>query len=194
MAHTPSSEIVTPDPFDVLGLDPNASLADIRAARRRLAKERHPDHGGDEAAMQQLNVAFDAALKHVLRPSTPPLGPATSAPSPRARSRVATTRQRRHLEHDHPSFTIDALPGDAFELLVVATNWFGEVLVDDPPWLLELHLFDPAPCWCRLMLVSDAGSSTISLSVAPESPGHPSVEVVRDQYIHIINELLVAER
>ena len=65
-----------------------------------------------------------------------------------------------------PSFVIDALPAEAFEALLVVTSWIGEVLVDEPPYLLEVHLHDPAPCWCRLELVPDAGSSTVSLTVA----------------------------
>ncbi|PZU95509.1 MAG: J domain-containing protein [Chelatococcus sp.] len=48
----------------VLGVEPDASKADITAAYRRLAALRHPDKpGGSEAMMAELNAARDAALK-----------------------------------------------------------------------------------------------------------------------------------
>jgi hypothetical protein len=47
----------------VLGLERSASVEDIEAAFRRLARERHPDHGGSTALMAELNTARDAARK-----------------------------------------------------------------------------------------------------------------------------------
>ena len=70
-----------------------------------------------------------------------------------------------HVEQDAPSFTVDALPVETFEALLVVAAWIGEVLDDDPPYVLECHLHEPAPCWCRLDLVPDAGGSTVSLTV-----------------------------
>jgi DnaJ-domain-containing protein 1 len=43
----------------VFGVSANASDADIEAAYRRLAKERHPDTGGSDDAMAELNQARD---------------------------------------------------------------------------------------------------------------------------------------
>ena len=37
------------DLYDILGVPPDASLADMREARTRLLKRYHPDKGGDEA-------------------------------------------------------------------------------------------------------------------------------------------------
>jgi hypothetical protein len=66
----------------------------------------------------------------------------------------------------------------------------GEVLVDDPPYLLDVHLYEPSECWCRLTLVPDAGSSTVSLVVAPAGTGPaPDVEVVRDLWVAQLNSL-----
>jgi hypothetical protein len=45
------------DPWAVLGLAPGASVAEARAARRRLAKQLHPDRSGDGAAMVLVNRA-----------------------------------------------------------------------------------------------------------------------------------------
>ena len=66
----------------------------------------------------------------------------------------------------------------------------GEVLVDDPPYVLEVHLVDPGPCWCRLDLVPDAGGSTVTLTVASlgDDPA-PDVEAVRDAWVANLNRL-----
>ena len=54
---------MTDDPFAVLGVAPGADEATLRAARRRLAKQTHPDRaGGDTARMEQVNAAFDARV------------------------------------------------------------------------------------------------------------------------------------
>jgi hypothetical protein len=47
----------------VLGVRPTATWVEVEEAYRRLSKERHPDAGGSEAAMAELNVARDAARR-----------------------------------------------------------------------------------------------------------------------------------
>ena len=159
------------DPFAVLGLSPDATVEEVRIARRRLAAEFHPDHGGDGARMGEINVAFDEAI-----------GMLAHRPPPPARFRG--------VQHDAPSFTIDILPAEAFEALLVVTSWIGEVLVDDPPYVLEVHLTEPGPCWCRLDLVPDAGGSTVTLTVAPvDGDPAPDVEDVRDAWVANLNSL-----
>jgi hypothetical protein len=50
--------------WGVLQIPPTATRAEIEAAFRRLAAERHPDkHGGSNAMMADLNAARDQALK-----------------------------------------------------------------------------------------------------------------------------------
>ena len=49
--------------WQILGIAATASAAEINAAYRKLAAERHPDRGGSEAMMADLNVARDAGLK-----------------------------------------------------------------------------------------------------------------------------------
>jgi hypothetical protein len=46
----------------LLGLDGGASVAEVRSAHSRLAKERHPDAGGSTAEMAALNEARVVAL------------------------------------------------------------------------------------------------------------------------------------
>ena len=52
------------DPYQVLGVSPNASEDEIRQAYRRLAKKYHPDlNPGDQTAakkMNEINAAYDA--------------------------------------------------------------------------------------------------------------------------------------
>lgn len=179
------------DPFAVLGLSRAATLTEVREARRRLAFERHPDHGGDLVSMQQLNAAFDACVAHLTNRRRLP----DPAATPDARPGRGPAPRRRHVEQDVPSFTIDALPAEAFEALLIVGSWIGEVLDDDPPYVLECRLGEPYACWCRLELVPDAGGSTVSLTVAslddrPEGREKPvSAELVRDLWVDQLNQL-----
>jgi DnaJ-class molecular chaperone len=49
----------TPNLYDVLGVAKDASAAAIKSAFRRLAKDRHPDHGGDPKAFRLLMLAYE---------------------------------------------------------------------------------------------------------------------------------------
>lgn len=44
--------------YEVLGLEADASDADIRSAYRRAARETHPDHGGDGERFHQVSEAY----------------------------------------------------------------------------------------------------------------------------------------
>jgi hypothetical protein len=52
------------NPFDVLGLPPTATESQVKAAYRRLARERHPDAGGDERSFRQLADAASRAVEY----------------------------------------------------------------------------------------------------------------------------------
>ncbi len=150
-----------------------------------LARAAHPDTGGSVEAMQRLNAAADAALAEI--GAAPPPPPVTSR-SRRRRNRPTTPGGG--VRHDHPSFTIEALPAEAFEGLLVAAATIGEVVDDDPPYLLEVIMADPVAAWCRLELVPDAGAATVSITTA-RVPGHPTPDVleVRDGWIDALNRL-----
>ena len=181
------------DPYALLGVTPMATLAELSSARRRLAQGLHPDHGGDAGSMQALNAAYEEAVRRLSEPA-PKASPSTAAPEPPAAAPSSPWREGRRpvrgVQHDAPSFTIDVLPVDAYEALLVVTSWMGEVLVDEPPYQLEVFLHDPSPCWCRLDLVPDAGATTVSLMVAAlEGDPAPDIDDVRDVWVANLNRL-----
>lgn len=143
--------------------------------------------------MQALNAAYEeAVLRLSLRGTDVQSAPAepAAAAAPSAGSRRFERRPVRGVQHDAPSFTIDVLPVEAFEALLVVTSWMGEVLVDDPPYQLEVFLHDPSPCWCRLDLVPDAGATTVSLAVAAlEGDPAPDIDAVRDVWVANLNSI-----
>jgi hypothetical protein len=175
------------DAFRVLGLPTDASADDIRAARRELAKRHHPDQGGDPATMQAVNEAADHALTALGRASSLQASASPVTPPPPAQPGSAEPRWS-GVVTDVPSFTVEALPVDTFEALLVVTSWMGEVLDDDPPYRLDTHLHEPFECWCRLDIVPDAGASTVSLTVAGVGGAPtPDIITVRDLWIAHLN-------
>jgi hypothetical protein len=190
--------VTSQQPFDVLGLDDGATADEVRAARRTLAKDHHPDQGGDAETMQRINQAAAAALQLIERAAEPepdpdrptaPNTPTASAPGSGSSSESAAGRVARdRVVSDVPSFTVEALPVETFEALVVVASWLGDVLDDDPPYRLDTYLGDPFDCWCGLEVVPDAGGSTVSLAIAGiDGAPTPDVIAVRDAWISNLN-------
>lgn len=46
------------DPYQILGVEKNASKDEIKKAFRKLAHEHHPDHGGDQEKFKEINAAY----------------------------------------------------------------------------------------------------------------------------------------
>lgn len=185
-------EAVIDDPFATLGLDRTATVAELRAARRRLARELHPDHGGDSLQMQQVNAAFDAALAELSapRPAVPPRRPARQRAEPRAPGRRPARSRGPTAEWEAAAFVIELPVPEAFEALLVVTSWIGELASDDPPRSLEVLLAEPEPCWCRLELLPEGRSTSVGIMVAAaaDAPQPPLVDV-RDTWIAHLNQL-----
>lgn len=186
---------VTDDPYAVLGVAPDATEHELRLARRRLAKDLHPDRAGGRVdatlAMQRLNEAFERALAAVGRPPVPvpPAAPASGAPAPDVVV-APVPRPGGRLAHDVASFTIEALPVESFEALLIVASWLGEPLDDDPPYRLDVLLGEPFGCWCRLDLVPDAGASTVALTLGSiDGRPVPDIDVVRDAWVAELNTL-----
>lgn len=47
------------DPYEILGVTKNATADEIKSAYRRLAKQHHPDLGGDPEKFKEINEAHD---------------------------------------------------------------------------------------------------------------------------------------
>ena len=163
------------DPRAVLGVGPEATDAQLRRARRRLAKQLHPDLHDDttradaERRMAQVNRAFDLLVGAVVVPAPPP-GP-SDAPATAARPPA-------------DAFAIEALPVDAFEATLLAAVELGDVIRAEEPYLLAVLLDHPAPCQCLLELAPDAGGTTVTIDLAPRHFGTmPTVEEVRDAFV-----------
>ena len=183
------------DPFSTLGLTRSATVDEVRRARRELAKSSHPDHGGDADRMQTINAAAADALRLIeLDRSSPPerdvrpgAGTAAEHGATPARDRQVADPEGRWF--DRPSFTVEALPVEAYEGLLLAAAALGDVVDDEPPYELTVSMGPPIECWCRLDVVPDAGASTVSLAVAPVEGSVPSIEAVRDAWIAELNGL-----
>jgi curved DNA-binding protein CbpA len=59
--------VTVPDHYRTLGLDRTADADAIKQAYHELAKREHPDAGGSEDRMQQLNAAHKALSDPVAR-------------------------------------------------------------------------------------------------------------------------------
>lgn len=183
------------DPFASLGLDPDASGDDVRNARRRLAMTHHPDRGGDPARMQAINEAADAALialetPDVVATETAEASAGHEAPGFGSRRAPEVEFHTSGIASDTPSFTVEVLPVETFEAMLVVASWLGEVLDDDPPYRLDIYLYEPFDCWCRLDVAPDAGASTVSLTVAGiDGAPAPDVIAVRDAWVSNLNAI-----
>ena len=168
------------DPFAVLGLDDTASPAAVRTARRDLAKLHHPDAGGDAEMMRSINQAAGRALQEIANRVTAVASVDRSASEPHD--------EPTGVSRDVPSFTVEALPVETFEALLVVSSWIGEVLDDAPRGGLDTHRREPTPGWCRLEVVPDAGGWTVSITLANEAGQPvPDIERVRDTWIDQLN-------
>jgi hypothetical protein len=235
------------DPWTVLGLAPGASIVEARAARRRLAKQLHPDmHVAvspaervelarrmvlvnlalaevEAAASEAAGVSRPGSTTH--RPDVPRPGrtsrragaaapppsrstrsgaptPTPSRPGPPDPSPPAPRRRSGHLddETDHPyapaapldtdSFSVAALPAEAFEALFLVAYGIGDILVAEEPYTMELYLSEPASCFCQLSLVPEAGGSIVTIDLTPaEATDPPPAESVRDLLVSELNDL-----
>ena len=45
--------------YDILGVNENATQDEIKKTYRKLAKENHPDIGGDEETFKKISLAYD---------------------------------------------------------------------------------------------------------------------------------------
>ena len=170
---------MTRDPWAVLGLPETATWDEVRAAHRRLAKVLHPDAGveADHRRMAELNEALATLAARFSDESTPAEPVVHAAPE--------TARPGSFPPADESvAFSIDLLPVEAFEALLIVTSFLGDPWVIDEPYELTVLLDPPLASRCNLWLVPEAGGSIVTIDVHPV-PGHqpPTGEAVRDALI-----------
>lgn len=181
---TTTVEPLSDDPFATLGVAADASPAEIAAARRRIAQATHPDHGGDLSDMQAVNAAYDEALRRQAQGAAEVIAP-SSIPTPARQS-------AQRVQHDSPSFVIDVSPVLAHEALLVTASSIGEVIIEAAPHMIECLLDEPIRCWCRLDLLPEGDTTSVSLIVEryDDSPA-PDIDLVRDEWIANLNQIEV---
>nr|WP_247711999.1 DnaJ domain-containing protein [Qipengyuania qiaonensis] len=69
----PTRQLALSEARQLLGVGPEAGRREIREAHRRMTAMIHPDRGGTNAAMQELNAARDLLLDDL--PHEPPERP-----------------------------------------------------------------------------------------------------------------------
>ena len=169
--------------YQLLGVTRSSTVSEIVAARRVLAREFHPDRGGDPHHMALINLAFDAIIASLGEESVEQTTSTTTTQG--SQVDIATSDSGSRFSVDRPSFTINALPVVAYEVLLLAARVLGDISSDEPPYLLEVQLEDPPMTWCRLEIVPDAGSSTISFVIDKEI----DAQQIRDLWVTTINEI-----
>ncbi len=150
------------------------SQKDIEAGQRALMKTAHPDAGGSHAAFIEVTRATQILL------------------NTKRTSKRTSDISYDGSKSDHPSFTIDVLPVEAYEYIYVAANVLGQIADEDPPYSLQVLLNDPQHCWCLVTIVPEAGGSIVSISVhnADDSRNRIfNLEEIRDTWVSTINEV-----
>ena len=123
--------------------------------------------------------------------------PARAAHEPRGGDSAAPTEADPAAQPDltapDDTFSVDRLPAEAFEALFLAAYALGDILVADEPYLLELFLLEPSPCFCRVTLVPEAGGSIVTVEVSPARDGGtvPETAAVVDVLIAELNALVI---
>ena len=172
-------------PFDILGVSPASPESEIRLAWRKKASSLHPDVGGSHDAMILLNEALAQAL------SLGRLGHTENSPES---DQKKSTTSRSYFTRDISSFTIDALPVDAWHLLLMGATHCGPIVDEEEPYVLDFMLSDTSipelrSSMCRCEIVPEAGASTVHVTIFSETGKSVGVEMIRDVLVSTINDL-----
>jgi curved DNA-binding protein CbpA len=149
------------DDWEVLGIVPGASPAEVRARWLALVKQLHPDRHGDPAAaarLAEVNAAYDRLRAPVTSGATggrdAPGRPA--APGPPPAPAPAST------------FAVDEFRPVAFEAVLLAAVDVGDVTHTDEPFSLDMWVGGGA---CHVELVPQAGGSVVSVDCVTVDAG-----------------------
>ena len=147
------------DDWEVLGVIPGASPAEVRARWLALVKQLHPDRNGDPACavrLAEVNAAYDRLRAPVASaapgvragPGRPgPTSPGPTSPGPTSPGPTST-------------FAVDEFRPVAFEAVLLAAVDVGDVTHTDEPFSLDMWVGGGA---CHVELVPQAGGSVVSV-------------------------------
>jgi hypothetical protein len=170
----------------VLGIDPSASAAEIRAAYRARIRIHHPDRAGN--ASQDRAARIIAAYRVlVTAPATAkaPPAPAPSGarkPPPRAASPRPTTAPPVH-RIDADTLRLDAPADETFRWLLDAAHDVGEITYVDRsmPIMEVLCRFEQEPATSLLLTLQGRGDGTevfATVESIEARPAPPTAAVV----------------
>lgn len=100
------------NPYEVLGVSKTATVAEVKAAYRKLSPKHHPDKGGDRIKFEEIKLAFDVLSNPNRRSRYDALGRTDESPA---------TPQR-----------LQIFISDTMKSVVTAERQDGTV--DDPIW------------------------------------------------------------
>jgi hypothetical protein len=190
------------DPWAELGLAAGATIEQARAARRRLAKQLHPDlHAclppAERADLDSRMARVNRALSELEAFGHEGAGPGEAAPGraegsdPVRPASGPDPAHRRAAPVDGDSFSVGVLPVEAYESVFLVAYGLGEILTSDEPYALDAYLSEPRPCFCQLWLAPEAGGTIVTIDVLPaeEDVEAPAVAAVRDRLVAELNDL-----
>ncbi len=109
--------------------------------------------------MAEVNAAFEAvAAEAVDGPAPAPPAPTPPAPTPPATTNADAI------------FSVNVLPVEACEMLIVVCRILGEVLAVEEPYAIEAFLEVPEPCFASLSLMPEAGGTQVTVEAEPADP------------------------
>ena len=114
------------DPWRVLGVEPGADPAAVRAAYRRLAWRHNPDRGGSTARMGELNAAYA-----LLRGASGQARPSASRATPTARPAAGRAPLRRMLNRA-TAWLVATGPGQWLGCLLLLAGVHGVAFLGSP--------------------------------------------------------------
>ena len=185
------------DPWHELGLDVStATVASVKAARRRLAKALHPDLAAGRADAVAAAADSTARLMSVTKAAEMAIADLAArrvtASGGESGDGGGQVQLGRDAEQDEAIFSVPHLPAEAFELLLLAFSSIGDPKVLDEPYLMEGMVDDPVVGMARVEIVPEAGGSIVTVTTAPFTRARadpPSPEQVAGRLLWELREL-----
>lgn len=132
------------DPYDVLGVPPDADEATVRSAYRSLLKTHHPDQGGSVEAFKRIQAAYETILDGCSTRTdggTTTRSPGTAAPASGARSPSSGKPSHSAAADTVRSDRSSSVPGTVDDRMVASerrSRRGSELVADGPGYEVRL--------------------------------------------------------